>query len=126
MIVCDAANPLLEGTGHIMSMAFLAPEFRNLNLTRKSILFLMPSPRGVSAIGVAAAMATVAPSASTPLTGGSICNGGISGYPIIIRGLVMTRKCPSQGRARDKTQSRTALSQSMSSRGAPRHVVFLG
>ena len=79
-----------------------------------------------SAIGVAATMATVAPLASTPPTGGSICNGGISGYPIVIRGLVMTRKCPSQGRARGKTRNRTAHSQSMSSRGAPRCVVFLG
>ena len=62
----------------------------------------MPSPRGVSAIGVTATMATAAPLASRPLTGGSICNGGISGYPVVIRGLVMTRKCPSQGRARGK------------------------
>ena len=36
----------------------------------------------------------------------------------------MTRKCPSQGRARGKAWSRTAPSQSASSRGAPRHVVF--
>ena len=109
-----------------MSMAFLASEFGNLDLTQKSILFLTPSPRGASAIGVAATMATAAPSASTPPMGGSICNGGISGYPVVIRGLVMTRKCPSQGRARGKTRSRTAPSQSMSSRGAPRHIVFPG
>ena len=109
-----------------MSMAFLASEFRNLDLTRKSILLLTPSPRGVSAIGVTATMATVAPSASTHPTGGSICNGGISGYPVVIKGLVMTRKCPSQWRARGKTRSRTTPSQSMSSRGAPRHVVFPG
>ena len=109
-----------------MSMAFLASEFRNLDLTQKSILLLTPSPRGASAIEVAATMATVAPSASTPPTGGSICNGGISGYPVVIRGLVMTRKCPSQGRARGKTRSRTAPSQSMSNWGAPRHVVFPG
>ena len=63
MIVCDAVSPLPEGTGHIMSMSFLASEFRNLDHTRKSILFLVPSPRGVSAIGVAATTATAASSA---------------------------------------------------------------
>ena len=109
-----------------MSMAFLASEFRNLDLARRSILFLMPPPRGASAIGVAATMATAAPSAPTPPTRGSICNGGIRGYPVVIRGLVMTRKCPSQGRARGKTRSRTAPRQSPSNRGAPGHVVFPG
>ena len=84
MIVHDAASPLPEGTGHIMSMAFLASEFRNLDLTQKSILFLMPFPRGASAIRVAATMATAAPLAPTPPTRGSICNGGIHGYPIVI------------------------------------------
>ena len=69
-----------------MSMAFLASEFRNLDLTQKSILFLTPSPRGVSAIGVTATMATVAPSAPMPPTRDSICNGGIGGYPVVIRG----------------------------------------
>ena len=86
----------------------------------------MPSPRGASAIGVTATMATLAPSAPTPPTRGSIWNGGIRGYPIIIRGLVMTRKCPSQGRVRGKTRSRTAPGQPMSNRGVPRHVVFSG
>ena len=38
----------------------------------------------------------------------------------------MTRKCPSQGRVRGKTQSGTAPSQSMSNRGAPRHIVLSG
>ena len=38
----------------------------------------------------------------------------------------MTRKCPSQGRARGKARSRTAPSQSMSSWGAPRRIVFPG
>ena len=107
-----------------MSMAFLASKFRNLDLTQKSILFFTPSPGGASAIGVAAAAATAAHSASTPPMGDSICNGGISGYPVIIRGLVMSRKCNSQGRARVEAQSRTAPSQSMSSWGAPRCVVF--
>ena len=109
-----------------MSMAFLASEFRNLDLTQKSILFLTPSPRGASAIGVAATMATVAPSTPTPPTRGSICNSGIRGYPVVIRGLVMTRKCSSWGRVRSKTRDWTAPSQSTSNRGAPRNVVFSG
>ena len=106
-----------------MCMAFLASEFRNLDLAQKSILFLPPSSRGVSAIGVAATMATAASSA--PMRG-SICNGGIRGYPVVIGGLVMTRKCPSQGRVRSKAQSRTAPSQTTSNQGAPRHIVLSG
>ena len=72
MIVRDAACPLPEGTSHIMSMAFLASEFGNLDLTRKSVLFLMPSPREASAIRVAAALAAVAPLTPMPLTRGFI------------------------------------------------------
>ena len=53
-----------------MSMALLASEFGYLDLTRKSILFLMPSPRGVSAIRVTAAAAAVAPSTPMPPVGG--------------------------------------------------------
>ena len=86
----------------------------------------MPSPRGASAIRVTATMATAAPSAPTPPMRGSICNGGIRGYPIVIGGLVMTRKCPSQGRVRSKTWSGTAPSQPTSNREAPRHVIFSG
>ena len=71
-------------------------------------------------------MATAAPLAPMPPTRGSICNGGICGYPVIIGGLVMTRKCPSQVRVRSKTWSGTAPGQPTSNRGAPRHVVFLG
>ena len=55
-----------------MSMAFLASEFGYLDLTRKSILFLMPSPRGVGAIGVTATPAAVAPSTPTPPVGGGL------------------------------------------------------
>ena len=126
MIVCDAVSPLPEGTSHIMCMAFFASKFRNLDLALKSIFFLLPPPRGVGTIGVTATMATVAPMAPMPPVRGSICDGGISGYPVIIRGLVMAGKCPLQGRARGKTQSRTVPSQSMSNRGVPRHLVFSG
>ena len=69
MIVHDAASPLLEGAGHIMSMALLASEFGYLDLTQKPILFLTPSPRGVSAIGVTAAPVVAAPSTPIPPVG---------------------------------------------------------
>ena len=38
----------------------------------------------------------------------------------------MTRKCPSHGRVRGKTQSRTAPHQSTLNRGAPRCIILLG
>ena len=72
MIVHDTAGPLPEGAGHIMSMALLASEFGYLDLTQKSILFLMPSPRGVSAIRVTATLAAMAPSTPTPPMGGGL------------------------------------------------------
>ena len=65
-------SPLPEGAGHIMSMALLASEFRYLDLTQKSILFLSPPPRGVSATRVTAALAAAAPSTPMPLAGGLI------------------------------------------------------
>ena len=72
MIVRDAACPLPEGTSHIMSMAFLAFKFGNLDLTPKSILFLTPSPRGASAIRVTATLAAVAPLTPAPPMGGGL------------------------------------------------------
>ena len=65
-------SPLPEGTGHIMSTALLASEFGYLDLTQKSILFLLPSPGGASAIRVTAALAAVAPSTPMPLVGGGL------------------------------------------------------
>ena len=68
-IVRDAVSPLPEGAGHIMSMALLASKFGYLDLTQKSILFLTPSPRGVSAIGVTATPAATAPTPMPPAGG---------------------------------------------------------
>ena len=91
MIVCDATSPLPEGASHVMSMALLASKFGYLDLTQKSILFPTPSPRGSSAIRVAVALAAAAPSTPMPPVGGPVRDGGgIGGYPIVIRGLVMT------------------------------------
>ena len=72
MIIRDAPSPLLEGAGHIMSIALLASEFGYLDLTQKSILFLLPPPRGVSAIRVAATLAAVAPYTPMPPAGGPV------------------------------------------------------
>ena len=72
MIVHDAVSPLPEGTGHIMSMALLTSKFGYLDLTQKPILFLTPSPRGVSAIGVTATPAAAAPATPMPPVGGFI------------------------------------------------------
>ena len=41
-------GPLPEGVSHIMRVSLLAPKFRYLDLTRKSILFLLPPSGGVS------------------------------------------------------------------------------
>ena len=78
-MVRDATSPLPEGAGHIMSMALLASEFGYLDLTQKSILFLMPTPRGVSGIGVTAAPAAAALSTPTPPVGG-----GLSGMEVSV------------------------------------------
>ena len=109
-----------------MSMALLASEFGYLDLTRKSILFLTSSPRGASAIRVAVAPAAAAPSTPMPLVGWLARDGGIGGYPVIIRGLVVTGECPSHGGVRGKTRSRTTPCQSASNREAPRHIILLG
>ena len=87
----------------------------------------MPPPGGVSTIGVTAALTAVAPSTPTPPAGEPIWNGGISGYPfILIGGLVVTGKCPSPGRVRGKTWSRTAPHQSTSNRVASRCIILSG
>ena len=70
MIVGDTAGPLPKGICHIMRMTLLAPKFGDLDLTRKSILFLMPPPRGVSSIGVTTTLATSTSSAPMPPAGG--------------------------------------------------------
>ena len=95
MIVGDTAGPLPKGVGHIMRMSLLAPKFRDLDLARKSILFLLPPSRGVSFIGVTTTPVTSTPSAPTPPAKGLIRDGGISGYCVIIRGVAVAEGCPS-------------------------------
>ena len=52
MIISDTMSPLLKGIGHIMRMTLLAPKFADLDLTRESILLLLPPSGGESLIGV--------------------------------------------------------------------------
>ena len=96
MIVGDTVGPLSKGVGHIM-MTLLATKFRYLDLARNSVLFLMPPSRGVSSIGVTTTPAALTSSAPMPPARGFIRDGGISGYPIIVRGLAVTERCPSHG-----------------------------
>ena len=92
MIVGDTVGPLPKGISHIMRMTLLAPKFGYLDLARKSILLLMPNSRGVSSIRVTTTPAALTPSTPTSLVRGFIRDGGISGYPIIIRGLMELRE----------------------------------
>ena len=57
-MISDTTGPLPKGISHIMSMTLLAPKFRYLDLTRKSILFLLPPSRGESFIRVNTTPAT--------------------------------------------------------------------
>ena len=96
MVVSDTAGPLPKGISHIMRMSFLATKFRDLDLTRKSILFLSPPSRGVGIIGVTTILVTSTPSASMPFAKGLVRDRGISGYPLIIRGVVVAKGHPSR------------------------------
>ena len=88
-------GPLPKGIGHIMRMTLLAPEFGDLDLARESILFLSPPSGGGSLIGVTTTLVTLTFSAPTPPAKGLIRDGGISKYPVIIRGVAVAEGCPS-------------------------------
>ena len=96
MVVGDTAGPLPKGVGHIMRMSFLATKFGDLDLTRKSILFLLPPSGGAGIVGVTTTPVTSTPSTSGPLAKGPILDGGISGYPLIIRGGTVAEGHPSR------------------------------
>ena len=84
MVVGDTAGPLPKGISHIMRMSFLATKFEDLDLTRKSILFLLPPSRGAGIIGVTTTPVILTSSTSTPPVKGLVLDRGIGGYPIII------------------------------------------
>ena len=84
MLVSDTAGPLPKGIGHIMRMSFLATKFGDLDLTKKSILLLLPPSRGAGIIGVTTTLVISTPSTSTLPVKGSVLVRGITGHPIII------------------------------------------
>ena len=94
MIIGDTVGPLPKGISHIMRMTLLAPKFGYLDLAREPILFLMPSFRGACSIRVTTTLATLTPSAPMPSAGVSFRDGGIGGYPIIIRKSIANRVSP--------------------------------
>ena len=95
MVVGDTEGPLPKGVGHIIRMSFLVTKFRDLDLTRKSILFLLPPSGGVGIIGVTTTPVTSTPSTSAPLLKGLVQDRGISGHPIILRGVMVAEGHPS-------------------------------
>ena len=97
MIISDTVGPLPKGIDDIMRMTLLAPKFRDLDLTRESILFLSPPSGGESLIRVTATPVTMVSSATMPLTKQLSRGRGISGYPFLIRGVAMIDGCPSHG-----------------------------
>ena len=89
MVVGDTMGPLPKGVGHIMQMTLLTAEFGYLDLTRKSILFLLPSSREVSFIRVTTTLATSTSLTPMPPARGPFRDGGISGHLIITGGVVV-------------------------------------
>ena len=84
MVVSDTVGPLPKGVGQIMGMSFLATKFGDLDLTRKSILFLLPPSGGAGIIGVTTTSVILTPSTSTSPAKGPVLIRGITGHPIII------------------------------------------
>ena len=72
-----------------MRMTLLTSEFRDLDLTRKPILFLSPPSGGASFIGITATLVTLTSSAPTPPVKGLVRDGGIGGHPILIGGVMV-------------------------------------
>ena len=95
MVVGYTVGPLPKGVGHIMRISFLATKFGDLDLTRKSILFLSPPSGGAGIIRVTTTLVTLTPSTSMPLAKGLVRDRGISGHPIIIQGVMMAEGRPS-------------------------------
>ena len=126
MIISDTTGPLSKGISHIMRMALLAPKFRDLDLTREPILFLSPPSGGESLIRVTTTPVTSISSASTPLMKGLPRDSGISGYPFLIRGVMVVGGCPSHWQTSSTAPGRTAPCQSIPSRVISGYVIHQG
>ena len=97
-----------KGISHIMRMTLLTSEFRDLDLTRKSILLLSPPSRGASFIGVTTTPVTSTSSAPMPPVRGPVRDGGIGEHPIIIGGVVVVGGGLSNGQTSSTALRRTA------------------
>ena len=95
MVVGNTVGPLPKGIGHIMRMSFLATKFGDLDLTRKSILILLPASGGAGIIRVTTTQVISASPTSTPPAKGLVLDRGIGGHPIIIQGVMMAEGHPS-------------------------------
>ena len=119
MIISDTTGPLPKGISHMMRMTLLAPKFGDLDLTRESILFLLPPSGGESLIGVTTTLVTSISSATMPLMKRLLRGGGISGYAFLIRSVMVVGGCPSHRQTSSTALGRTAPCQSI-----PRRVVL--
>ena len=119
-------GPLPKGIGHIMRMTLLAPKFGDLDLTRESILFLLPPSRGESLIGVTSTLVTLISSATTPLMKRLLRGSGISGYPFLIRRVMVVGGHPSHRQTSSTAPGRTAPCQSIPSRVISGYVIHQG
>ena len=119
-------GPLPEGVSHIMRVSLLAPKFGYLDLTRKSILFLLPPSGGESLIRVITTLVTSISPAPTPLMKGLLRGIGISGCPFPIRGVVRNDGCPSHRSTNGKACGGTAPCQSILSQVILMYAVHQG
>ena len=119
-------GPLPKGVGNIVRMALLAPKFRDLDLAREPILFLLPPSGGESLIRVTTTLVTSISSAPMPLTKGLPRDSGISGYPFLIRGVMVVGGCPSHRQTSSTTLGRTAPCQSILGRVISGYVIHQG
>ena len=118
MIISDTMGPLPKGISHIMRMALLASKFRDLDLAREPILFLLPPSRGESLVRGTTTPVTSISIATLPLMKRLLRGGGISGYPFLIRGVTVAGGCPSHRQTSNAAPGRTAPGQSI-----PRDVI---
>ena len=123
MVISNTTGPLPKGIGHIMRMALLAPKFRDLDLAREPILFLLPPSRGESLIRVTTTPVASISSATPPLANRLLRGGGIRRYPFLIRGVMVVGGCPSHRQTSSTAPGRTAPCQSIPSRVISGYVI---
>ena len=101
-------GPLPEGISYIMRMTLLTSKFRDLDLTRKSILFLSSPCGGESLIRVTTTLVTSTSSVTLSLTKRLLTGGGIGRYPFLIGGVTVIGGGLSNRQTSSTAPSRTA------------------